>query len=82
VPIADRAHLDDFPVNELNAFLGSEETGFGHFENVVGRKEFSSGFHAHILVSFPISNQFFLREAVDEVSARRSPLWTQFRMGS
>jgi hypothetical protein len=79
VTLTDGTHLDNFPVKELNAFFGSEETGFGHFENIVGREKFSGGFHAHILFSFHIANQCFSREAVKQVFARLGPLWKQFR---
>jgi len=67
---ADGTHLDDFPVNKLNPFFGPEQPGFSHFENVVGREQFSGGFHAHILFLFHIANQFFSREAVRQVLAR------------
>jgi hypothetical protein len=38
VAYTNRGHLENFPVNEFDAFFGSEESGFRHFENVVGRE--------------------------------------------
>jgi hypothetical protein len=59
VPIPGGTHFKDFPIDEFDTLFVSKETRFSHFENVVGREEFSSGFHSHILFSIPVANQSF-----------------------
>jgi hypothetical protein len=53
VTSTDRAHLNDFPVNEFHSFTWCEDARIGHPIVVIHGKAFPGGFRPHSFVPLP-----------------------------
>jgi hypothetical protein len=78
--ITGGTHFEDFSVNELDSFFRSEESGFSHLDNFVGREKLSGDFHSHSLFSSHDINQFFWRNAIRQLFARWRPFLDLIQM--